>query len=480
MTAVVPNPFAHAAQIFLPDGAWQPWPKQALATELAQSADELLFGGAAGPGKTEWLCEYVISQMEDFPGNRGLVLRRVFPSLNRTIIPRLKMKLRGRARWNANDKTFTFPNESILEVGSVQYYDDVIDYQGAEYGLIAFEEITEFMLEQYEFLQSRVRAPQDGIRAHTISTTNPGGAGHGWVKKRFIKLDVKAEDFPDQQPAPYIVWRPKPTQERPNPPSRVFVPATHEDNPTLLRRDPTYLDRLRQITKRGLRLALEKGDWDAIDQVEGALWSAEDLDRGRVSPAWFNRKIRSYIRTLAVDPSDGDDENSDAFGVSLCARGLDGVGYVEGSWGWHNSPRKMAEGAIELYHDYGCSAMVIEKNHGGKWMLDTFRSIDPTVNIAVVWASDKKRTRAEPVAALFEPNRHIGMDERGVEYLPYLARLVGFFPELEEELTTTTFKPGDKSPNELDAMVWNLSYLMLGVGVAQRGDARDERLRGRR
>lgn len=468
------DPWKHAASLFWSEDGWRPWPKQALATELAQVADESLFGGAAGPGKTEWLCEYCIDQMENFAGNRGLILRRQFPRLNRTVIPRLKVKLRGRAKWNANEHTFTFPNTSVLECASLQYYDDVLDYQGAEYGLIAWEEITEFMVEQYEFMLARVRAPVDGVRAHTIATTNPGGPGHSWVKKRWVKLDPVKSDFPGVQPKPYVPFRPKPTEQNPEPQSRVFIPATHEDNPKLLERDPGYLARLRQISKRGLRLALEKGDWDAIDAVEGALWSAEEIDRGRVSPEWFKNKVRSYQRALAVDPSDGD-ESGDAFGVSLCARGADGVGYVEGAWEWRNSPRKMAQAAIEIYHDYGCSALVVERNHGGKWMVDVFRSVDRHVNIQEVWASDGKRTRAEPVSALFEPNPVVEVGS-----VPYWARLVGFLPDLEEELTTTTFKPGDPSPNMLDAMVWCLTYLVVRDTVTGIDDIEDERLEGRR
>lgn len=474
------SPFALAADIFDPPegtGLWTPYPKQALASELAADADELLFGGAAGPGKTEWLCEYFITEMETIGGNRGLILRRVFPSLNRTIIPRLKAKLKGRAKWNSNEHTFTFPNESILECGSLQYYDDVLDYQGAEYGIIGFEEITEFMREQYEFMLSRVRSPVDGVRAHTVSTTNPGGPGHGWVKKRWVKLDPKAADFPGEQPGPYQIWKPKPTPENNEPGSRCFVPATSADNPALLKRNPNYLNQLRAISKRGVRLALEKGDWDAIDQVEGALWSSEELELGRISPVWFKTKVRSWIRAISVDPADGN-EDGDAFGVSMCSRGQDGVGYVEGSWQWRETPRKMARAAIELYHDYGCSVLVVERNHGGKWMVEVFRSVDPTVNIQTVWASDGKRTRAEPVSTLFEPNP----DALGDPTTPrFKARLVGFHPELEEEMTTTTFKPGEVSPNQIDALVWNLSYLMLGLRDNEATEEiRDERLQGRR
>jgi phage terminase large subunit-like protein len=281
---------------------------------------------------------------------------------------------------------------------------------------------------------------------------------------------------------PFEVWRPQLEESRRDPEfppgTRVFVPATHADNPALLKRDPGYISRIRAISNRGLRLAMEKGDWDAIDAVEGALWQASELDQGRVSPTWFKNKVRSYKRVLAVDPSDGasdGERGGDEYGVVLCAKGADGVGYVEASWAWKLPVSQMARQSINLYHEFGCAELVIERNHGGKWMVEVFRQVDDSVNIAEVWASDGKRTRAEPVAPLFSPDL-----ERGLDRI-FLARMVGFHPELEEELTGTIFEPGSISPNRLDAMVWGMSRLMLGqrtVKEAQQG--RDLRLAGRR
>ena len=149
---------------------WTPYPKQRMATELAFEADETLFGGAAGPGKTEWGMRHVIDQMELYPGNRGGIFRRVNPSLTRSVIPRLKLLLHNKAKWNGNEHTFTFPNTSILELGSLQYEDNVLDFQGAEYGVIFFEEITEFLQSQWEYMLGRLRPP-----ATMETTTAPGG-----------------------------------------------------------------------------------------------------------------------------------------------------------------------------------------------------------------------------------------------------------------------------------------------------------------
>lgn len=483
--------FAQVADLYDPPNTelWTPFPKQELATILSQEADELLFGGAAGPGKTEWLMEDGIREMEDHAGNRGLILRRVFPSLNRSIIPRLKGKLKAtnRAMWNGNEKTFTFPNGSVLECGSLQYLDDVYDYQGAEYGWIGWEELTEFAPEQYDYLMTRLRAPVDGVHPHSVATTNPGGRGHTWVKRRFVK--PKETDVPEgaPYPVPTEVWRPVAiegvhTPESP-PQTRVYVPATMKDNPLLLERDPGYRARVLGQADRGKRKALDEGDWDAIDEIEGAEWNARDLDRGRVSPERF-RHIDTVEIVVAVDPSDGltekemrsSGQTGDGYGVSVCGRGLDGVGYVLQSHEWRANVRTMAKRTLALANNVGADTIVIERNHGGKWMKEVFRQIDPYCNVVDVWASDGKRTRAKPVAALF--NEDIESE------LQFRARLVGFHEDLEEELTTTVFDGTEASPNRLDAMVWGLTHLMLGDNYvsdsswATEGD--DPRLAGRR
>lgn len=462
---------AAAAVFDSESGLWQPQDKQEKAFELAARVDELLYGGAAGGGKSEWLCEYLIAQCEMFKGNRVIVFRRIFPSLNRTILPRLKQKLYGRTHHNSQEHTFTFPNGSILEYGSLQYADDVYGYQGTEYGCVAFEEITEFLEEQVDFLIGRLRSTVPGVRPHLVATTNPGGVGHRWVKRRWVKPpkdDIEEGELP---PKPMEVWRPAPTDDLPRPPLRAFVPAGLKDNPALMKADPGYVDRLLRNKNRAIRKALSEGDWDAIDAIEGALWTHEDLEGGRVRPENPIHHTGIARRVVAVDPSDGD-QDGDGFGVSDCARGMDGVGYVLGSWEWRASPRVMAAKAVRMYHDVGADALVIEKNHGGKWMVEVFRQVDPYVNVEIVWASDNKRTRAEPVAALFEHDSSALM--------PYRARMAGYHEELEDELTTTLFEKGEVSPNRLDAMVWGMTALMLGDLYAKAHSTNDHRLRGRR
>lgn len=438
---------------------WTPFPKQELAADLAMKATVTLFGGSAGPGKSALLCEFAIREMRRHPNNRGLIVRRIFSALNRTIIPSLKLRLRGLAVWSEKSSSFMFPNGSVLECKSIQYVDDVQEFQGAELGFIGVEEITEFAESQIEFLITRLRAPADGISPKMMVTANPGGRGHRFVKRWFVRPQPDdVHPLSEELPGPYVVWLPRPpnwTESTPPPivpQTRCFVPALAEDNPALLLRDPGYIERLKGIRDRRLREAMLKGDWDAIDAVDGAQWSMDDLDTSRVSPEWFDRNITSWQRVIALDPSDGE-RRGDKFGMSVCSKGDDGRGYVHYAKGIKlPTRRKIVAHAIAEYHKWGCSHMVIERNHGGQWLPELILEIDSTIRIKTVFASDGKRTRAEPVAALFEQD---GSSKT------YSAVMVGMHPDLEELLTTTVFEPGEPSPDEIDAMVWALTDLCL-------------------
>lgn len=455
---------------------WIAQPKQALASSLAERATETLYGGAAGGGKSEWLLHYALEQMLNHPFNRGVIFRRLFPSLERTLIPRAKqMYPKHGGIYNAVKHTWVFPNGSVLEMTGLQYEDTVLEHQGTEYGFIGFEEITEFLESQVDYMIGRLRAPGPGIRPHMVSTANPGGRGHRWVKRRWVK--PKETDYTSTEPPKiYQVWNPAPTPLNPEPVPRVFVPATLADNPILVARDPGYRNRLRALagSNKALAIAMEHGDWDAIDAIEGALWAQSDLDGGRVTAAWL-KQLGVSSRVLAIDPSDGnEDGKGDEYGVAVISRGLDGCGYTEYTAGWRATPATMAKKSIQLAADMGCDEIVVEKNHGGKWVKAVLLQQDRYANIKEVWASEGKMTRARPVAALFEKDEML-------EDTPWRARLVGQHEKFEDEATTFTGQPGEVSPNVLDAVVWGYSRLFLGLRVAgESKQYQDERHRGRR
>jgi phage terminase large subunit-like protein len=88
--------------------------------------------------------------------------------------------------------------------------------------------------------------------------------------------------------------------------------------------------------------------------------------------------------------------------------------------------------------------IIAERNNGGDMVEFTIRTVDSTVPVKTVWASRGKRTRAEPVAALYEQGK---------------VHHVGAFPELETQ--QCEWLPGEKSPDRMDALVWVLTDLLV-------------------
>jgi phage terminase large subunit-like protein len=317
-------------------------------------------------------------------------------------------------------------------------------------------------------------------RSFLFATANPGNVGHVWVKRKFVKPPPEdVDESSEEEPGPYKVWMARRGESMPEDlplQSRVYVPALPSDNPKL---DKAYLANLYSNKDSKFIAAMIHGDWDALDQIDGALWSLSDLEFGRVSVAWWaeRSKVHVWKRVLAIDPSLGLAQG-DSFGICLASLGVDGYGYVEHTQEFKGVARRtILEAIIKFYWDFGCSELVIEHNHGGVWLVEAVLALDQRVTCVVVNAADGKRARAEPVANLFQLNESTGVRN---------ARMVGFHEDCEKELTTTILDPKvlkEKSPNLLDALVWALWRLMLSksapiVDASDRFE--DTRGRGRR
>ena len=167
--------------------------KQKQFIDAAES--EVLFGGAAGGGKS-------FGQMVDalvfairYPKSKQLVLRRTFSELEKSLIrTALAVYPKEIYTFNASTHTGKFKNGSILDFGYCASENDVYQYQSAEYDCIRFDELTHFTRMQYIYLISRVRGANDYPK-QIKSSTNPGGVGHSWVKERFIDAGKRGEAF---------------------------------------------------------------------------------------------------------------------------------------------------------------------------------------------------------------------------------------------------------------------------------------------
>lgn len=192
-----------------------------------------------------------------------------------------------------------------------------------------------------------------------------------------------------------------------------------------------------------------------LEEAEGALWKRDWIKEGRLEPrqapgAWGRR-------LLALDPADGL-EDGDEQGWCLAAEGEAGRYYVLASEGMRKTPTQWLNAAVVLANEVS-AAIVVEKNHGGQFLLDLLEQIMQETGIRVpvleVDASDGKRTRAEPVAMLYE---------QGFNRREPVVHHVGEFPDLEDQMCNWTGEPGIPSPDRMDALVWAITALMKGVG----------------
>lgn len=214
---------------------------------LRRSEFEVLFGGAAGPGKTDCLVAGLAADITH-PSYHALLLRRTFPQLQE-IMDRCWKKYPGAGGvFKATEKRWQFPSGAIIDLGHMQHEDDKYNYQGKEYHRIGVDELTQFTETQYTYLFSRLRTTDSELQPQILSTTNPGGIGHYWVKERFVSITDHGKTYFDPKTGL----------------SRVFIPATIEDNPTLFDNDPAYLARLEALPAVE-RMRLREGIWDAFE-----------------------------------------------------------------------------------------------------------------------------------------------------------------------------------------------------------------------
>jgi len=243
-------------------------------TFINSSADETLYGGAAGGGKSYGQLIDALLYALKYPGSRQLILRNSFPELNRSLIlVSVTIFPVGVCSYNQSTHVWKLKNKSIVEFGYLENDGDVQQYQSAEYDVIRFDELTHFTEFQYTYMISRLRGANP-FPKQIKSTTNPGSKGHVWVKKRFIDDAIPEQIHSDETGRTFV-----------------FIPAKVQENKFLMDADPGYVKRLEQLSETD-RKALLDGDWDIF---EGQYFTEFSRDIHVIDPFIIPSDWRRYI-----------------------------------------------------------------------------------------------------------------------------------------------------------------------------------------
>lgn len=210
----------------------------------------------------------------------------------------------------------------------------------------------------------------------------------------------------------------------------------------------------------GTRLGRQELEAELLDDIEGALWTYDRIERARIqkAPAELTRVV------VALDPAVTSGEESDETGIVVAGVGPcrckcrtsedapEDHGFVLDDLSGRYSPNEWAALAVRTYRQWQADRIVAETNNGGQMVESTLRTVYSAVPYSAVHASRGKQTRAEPIAALYEQGKvhHVGMH-----------------PTLEDQLCSWVPGVSRTSPDRLDALVWALTELMVSDRILE-------------
>lgn len=290
-------------------------PNEGPQTEfLAAPEQEVLYGGAAGGGKSYALLADFL-RYADNQNSRGLLLRRTNDELRELkdkAYALYKSIYGDRAKWHEQKSEWTFPSGAKLWITYLERDQDALRYQGQSFTWIAFDELTQYPTPfAWDYLRTRLRTTDESIDLCQRGTTNPGGPGHGWVKRYFIDPAPPNHPFIPKNAEDQPIVFPKGHKQEGEPMFlRRFIPAKLSDNPHLYN-DGKYEANLLSQGENARRQLLE-GDWTiaegaAFPEFRMHIHTCEPFtipaDWRRFRSCDYGYSSFSAVHWYAIDPS---------------------------------------------------------------------------------------------------------------------------------------------------------------------------------
>ncbi len=391
-----------------------PKQKQALKLLRAKDAQQIMLYGGSRSGKTFVLCWALHQRALHYPESRHAILRWRFNHVKQSVWYDTYTKmvkcddpqLLPQIKRNKSDWFWQYPNGSEVWFGGLDDEERVEKILGNEYATIYLNECSQISQHARDTAMTRLAQKIAGLRLQMFYDCNPSSTRH-WTYRDFVEKPLPGAYALQMNPA---------------------------DNATHL--PEHYVGLLQRLPPRQRDRFLH-GRF--LNEVEGALWQQEWIDRNRLRG---DAPLPSSCRiVIGVDPSVSG--TGDETGIVVCA--------YDGQFAWvledaslQATPDAWARRVIQAVRYWRADAVVAEVNQGGDMVTTLLRHHDPTLRVLQVRASKGKWTRAEPISALYEQGR---------------VRHRGEFPLLEEQMTNYTGSLTTDSPDRLDAAVWALTEL---------------------
>ena len=328
---------------------------------LKSKANEILYGGAAGGGKSHMIRVLSILICCQVPSVQVYLFRRLSEDLYKNHVEGVSgyyamlddLIQRKKAKITNSPTKISFWNGAKIHLCHCQYEKDVYKYQGAEINVLLMDELTHFTRFQYVYLRGRVRVPislkipESLIIPFILCGTNPGNVGHNWVKSMFI------------DPAKSMDIHKAPASDGGM--NRQYIPAMLADNPSLNQEE--YAMRLQGLGNPALVEAMLNGNWDIIaggmfDDVYNK--NAVEVEPFDIPSSWYIDRSFDWGSSKPYSvgwwaESDGTDVTLKDGTTKATVRG--DLYRINELYGWNGTPN---EGTKELAVDVAVKIKEIE------------------------------------------------------------------------------------------------------------------------
>lgn len=426
--------------------------KQLEAQEvLASDAKHIMLFGGSRSGKTFLLLRNLVYRAVKAPNSRHAMFRFRFNSIKSSVVLDTFPKVMQLAfpdvdyKLDKTDWYATLENGSQIWFAGLDDKDRAEKVLGMEFATIYFNECSQIPFASRNLAVTRLAQQVDQevgdkktvLKPRFYYDENPPSKGH-WTYRLFIqKIDPESKQ-PLRNPDEYASFQ--------------INPKDNQDNIAA-----DYIETLEGMSER-LQKRFLKGEFG--DETSGALFTDELIGTYRVLDGSIPDMVRIVV---AVDPSgagDQDNADNDAIGIIVAGLGTDGNAYLMEDCTVKAGPATWGKVATGAYDRHQADCIVGETNYGGAMVGFVIQAARSRTPYKTVTATRGKVVRAEPFSALYEQGK---------------VRHVGFYPELEDELTsfTTYGYTGGDSPNRADAMIWALAELFPSIVKPRKEENKD-------